>query len=411
MPHSSSPSPVSEATHGTDGSAVPGGGSLTDHLSSLLLLTGIFFLNFVSRIVAAPLLPAIEGEMKIGHGQAASLFLFISLGYFVSIFLSGLVSSRINHRKTILLSSMTVGLALIGLVFTETLFAVRAGLLVLGLASGFYLPSGIATLTQMIDPRHWGRAIAIHETAPNLGFVAAPLVAELFLRWFSWRSVFGALGFLSVGAGLAFALFGKGGRFRGQAPAARALKDLLRVPGFWMIMTLFGVGITGTLGLFNVLPLYLVTDHGIDRGLANTWIASSRIGAIPMAFLGGWISDRLGPHKTMTGVLAITGTLTVMLGVVRGSWVITMVFLQPLVAVCFFPAAFAALSAVTTSGARNVAVSVTVPLAFLLGAGAIPAGIGYAGDAGFFGLGITLTGVLMLGGALLKKISSGPSHG
>ncbi|MDI6797379.1 MAG: hypothetical protein QMD09_10560, partial [Desulfatibacillaceae bacterium] len=56
---------------------------------AVALFTGIFYINFVSRIVLAPVLPQLEHDLGISHSQSGSLFLLISLGYLVSIFCSG----------------------------------------------------------------------------------------------------------------------------------------------------------------------------------------------------------------------------------------------------------------------------------------------------------------------------------
>ena len=45
----------------------------------------------------------------------------------------------------------------------------------------------------------------------------------------------------------------------------------------------------------------------------------------------------------------------------------------------------------------------TIPLAFLVGGGLIPTVIGYVGEAGSFGLGISMVGVLTLLGAVLSQ--------
>ncbi|MGD8947416.1 MAG: hypothetical protein PVI62_12185, partial [Desulfobacterales bacterium] len=59
----------------------------------LFLLTTIFFLNFISRIILAPLIPTIETDLDLSHAEAGSLFLFISCGYFATLIGSGFVSS------------------------------------------------------------------------------------------------------------------------------------------------------------------------------------------------------------------------------------------------------------------------------------------------------------------------------
>ena len=101
--------------------------SLRSQVGPLLLMTGIFFLNFISRIILAPLMPTIEMDLGIGHAEAGSLFLLISLGYFISLMGSGFLSSRFTHRKTIIFSSIVLGITLLAISFSHTLREVRIG--------------------------------------------------------------------------------------------------------------------------------------------------------------------------------------------------------------------------------------------------------------------------------------------
>jgi NNP family nitrate/nitrite transporter-like MFS transporter len=371
-------------------------------LGPILLLTGIFFLNFIARIMPAPLMPTIEKDLGVDHGEAGSLFLFISSGYFISLLGAGLLSSRLTHRKTIVLSATTVGIALLGISLSNSLWAIRLGLFMLGMAAGIYLPSGIATLTALISARHWGKGIAIHELAPNLSFVAAPLISEALLPWLPWRGILAVMGGTSVLAGIAFACFGRGGQFPGEAPSFASFKSFLIRPTFWIMTALFGLGISGSLGVYTMLPLYLVTERGIERSWANTLVAFSRVSGLGMAFLAGWATDRLGARRTMGGVFLLTGITTVLLSIVSGDWMVIIIFLQPMLAVSFFPAGFAALSRIGPPSARNVVVSLTIPLAFLLGGGVVPFAIGVMGDIASFALGIALVGGLILTGLILS---------
>ena len=366
----------------------------------ILFLTTIFFLNFTGRIVFAPLMPIIENDLGLNHTEAGSLFLLISLGYFISLPCSGFLSSLLTHRKTIILSALSVGAVLICASFSGSLWSVRMSLLFLGGAAGIYLPSGISTLTSLVSVRHWGKAVAIHEMAPNIGFVLAPFLSEFFMIWFSWRGVILFLGMASVFMGVAFAVFGRGGEFPGEAPGFGSLKTLFAEPAFWIMTLLSSLGICGTLGIYTMLPLYLVDGQGFERSWANTLVALSRISSVFMAFIAGWVSDRLGPKFTMSGVLLVTGLTTILLSSVSGSWIVIFVFLQPVMAACFFPPGFAALASIGPPEARNVAVSLAIPAAFILGGGAIPLGIGMLADAGFFGLGLGLAGALILIGSL-----------
>jgi len=376
--------------------------SFRSQLGPILFLTAIFFLNFIARIVLAPLMPSIEADLGLDHAEAGSLFLLISIGYFVSLLCSGFLSSRITHRRAITLSAMAVGASLLGISFCSSLWAMRTALLLLGLSAGLYFPSAIATLTSLIKTRHWGKALAIHELAPNLSFVAAPLVSEALMLWFSWRGVLVLLGCGSLVVGIAFARLGRGGEFPGQSPSFGASRTLFSLPDFWITIVLFSLGISGTLGIYTMLPLYLVSGHGIDRHWANTLVALSRISGLVMVFLAGWATDHFGPKRTLSGVFLLAGLMTVLLGAASGSWVVIIVFLQPLVATCFFPPGLTVLSSIGPSSTRNVAVSLTVPVAFILGAGTIPMGIGLMGDAGFFSMGIIMVGLLILLGSVLS---------
>ncbi len=346
-------------------------------------------------------MPTLEKDLGISHGEAGSLFLLISLGYLISLLGAGFLSSRLTHRRTIILSATAVGVALMGVSLGKSLWGIRFGLLILGMAAGIYLPSGIATLTSLISPRHWGKAIGIHELAPALSYVAAPLVSEALLGRFSWRGILVILGGTSVIVGMAFARFGRGGQFPGEAPSPKSFKILLGEPAFWIMMVLFSLGIIGSLGIFTMLPLYLVTERGMDRNWANTLVSLSRISGLGTALLAGWATDRLGPRGTMGGVFLLTGLMTVLLGAAPDSWIVVIVFLQAALSTCFFPPGFAALSMIGAPRVRNLAVSFTIPFAFLLGAGVIPIGIGTMGDAGSFDLGIGLAGGIILMGFIL----------
>jgi NNP family nitrate/nitrite transporter-like MFS transporter len=377
--------------------------SLRSQMIPLLFLVGIFFLNFLSRIILSPLMPTVEKDLKVGHGEAGSLFFMISLGYCIGLLFSGFISSRLTHRKTILLSSIAVGGAVIFVSISHHLWMIHLGLIFVGMAAGFYLPSGIATLTELVRPEHWGKALAIHELAPNLAFVTAPLLAEALLGVFSWRGVLMLSGVASVVSGVVFILFGKGGDSQGEAPKVSTLRIIVKEPSFWIMMGLFGLGIGASFAVYTMMPLYLVAEKGIDRTWANTFVAFSRILTLGSSILVGWITDRIGPRKTLMGVFMTTGIITMLLGLVPGPWIIPTVFLQSMLATAFFPAGFAALAHIGSGKIKNVAVSLTVPVGFLLGGGVIAAGIGIMGQMGSFSLGFILLGGVLLAGLLLAR--------
>ena len=363
---------------------------------SLLFLAAIFLINFLSRIVFGPLLVVIEQDLHLGHQEAGGLFLIITPGYSLSLLGSGYLANRLSHRRIIVLSALGMGAVLFFLSLPQPLWAIRAGLFLLGLTAGIYLPSGMATLTSIVKPLHWGKAVAVHELAPNLGFVLAPFLAEAFLRWSSWRGLLLSLSGCSLLLGLAYARYGRGGTFKGEAPTFQVVSVLFRDPSFWIMMVMFGLGIGTSFGVYTMLPLYLISERGLDRTWANTLIALSRVAGLFIAFGAGWLVDRWGVRKSLAVFFGATGVLTILMGTLAGPWLTIVVFLQPLVAVCFFPAGFTAIGRIGPPKLRNVAVGFTVPLGFMFGGGLIPTGIGWAGEHGSFSAGIVGVGLVTL---------------
>lgn len=378
--------------------------SFLSRMGPLLLLAWIFFLNILARLILSPMMPTIEKDLQIGHGEAGFFFFTLYLGYCMMLLGSGFVSSWLTHRRTIILSSMAIGGALFVIGLSRHIWGIRIGLITLGMAAGLYLPSGIATVTGLVRSKDLGKAIAVHEIAPNLSSIVAPLITEfLLLKGCSWQNILILLGVVCFFSGILFFRFGRGAASHGETPNIAAFRTIGAEPSFWIMILLFSLGIGSTSGVYSMLPLYLVSERGIDRELANTFVGLSRVFPGVITFAAGWATDRLGPKQTLKVILLATGVITVLLGEVSGPWTVLIIFLQPMLACSFGPPGFAILSRIGDSKFKNVAVSMTLPVSFLLGQGVIPAGMGLMGERSSFSLGFVILGGLLLGGTMLVQ--------
>jgi NNP family nitrate/nitrite transporter-like MFS transporter len=402
--------PASPATAGPGPDTGPESTSFRTCLPALLILTTIFFFNFLSRIVMGPLLPDIEPDLGIDHSRSGGLFFFISAGYFLGLMGSGFISSRISHRWTIIWSCLVLGGTLLLISASTALSVMSAALFLLGMATGIYLPSGVATISNCVDSRQWGKAFSVHEIAPSLAFVVAPLFAITMLQWFSWRGSMGILGAAALGAGCLFYLKFKSGDSYGESPHPEAIKALIIQPAFWIMVFLGALAISSTVGVYTMLPLYLVTERGMGQSDANTLVSLSRIPAIATVLLAGPVIDRIGPRRTMSLVFIFTGLMTVTLGMASVSWISLAVCLQPLFAACFFPANFAMLSAIAPQQSRNIAVSLAVPIGFVVGGGVVPGVIGMLADAGMFSLAFIIVGAAIFTGSFVALLLDRLKH-
>ncbi|MCF7948591.1 MAG: MFS transporter [Spirochaetia bacterium] len=370
-------------------------------LRSTLLLVGVFFITFIGRTSLSPLLLPIERELGISHAEGGSFFLVISVGLMLTMLFSGMVSQRLKHHTTIALSAVLTGAALILMAVAGSLFWFRVGLFFLGAGAGLYLPSGVTTLTDVVPSGQWGRAIALHELGPIFGLAAAPILADIALPFFNWQILLFLLGIISLLTGAVFARYAEGGRFYGTPPKWAELYGILKKRQFWIIAFFFIMAIGLEMGVYSMLPSYLVADRGIDPSLVNRMVSTSRLTSLLMIFAAGWLSDHLGYKTVIAGTALISGILTALIGFAHGWLLISAVYLQPMLVSAFFPAGFTAMAGVSSSAQRNLSVSMVIPLAYLFGGGVFPSMIGWLAERGAFGLGFVVVGILMAAGILL----------
>ena len=370
--------------------------SIYQILIPILFLTGVLFFTFLSRVVFSPLLVQIEEELHLSHAESGGLFLLISVGFAPVMLGSGFVSQRLTHRGTILLSSITCGLAVLIIAFSDSLIGIQIGMIVLGMGSGLYFPSAMATMTRLVDPEHWGKAISLHEAGPTMGFVLAPIVAELGLGFTSWRGVLIIVGVAGLTMAAIFALFGQGGRFAGEPPRLDNVGQIFYQPSFWIIAILMSLACGASVGVYSILPIYLISEQGLDQGLVNTLVGISRISGLVAVFLAGWLADHFGAKRVMGCIYTATAILTGLMGFGQKIILVIVVFLQPAVVAAFFPVGLLGLANVGPPHTRNVAVSLMIPFVYLFGAGLVPAGMGAMGEYYGFALGFLLMGGMLL---------------
>jgi NNP family nitrate/nitrite transporter-like MFS transporter len=378
-------------------------------LGSVMLLTAMFMATFVARFVFPPLLPAMEQDpsFAINPSQAGTLFLAAAIGSLLGSFAAGFLSSRARHRGTLLISIFGIAAALVGAYFATSVWALRAVFLVMGILFGIHLPSSVATITATVRREDWGKALSIQQLGPPLSLVASPLLAVLLLRWFSWNTTLLWIAGLCAILGLAFLFFVGGvGAFSGDPPNKAFAGPVLRTRSFWVMIFLFALGMGAQVGVYTMLPLYLTSERAMSPDGANTLLGLANIAPVATVFLAGWLTTRIGEKRMIGIALFLTGIVTVLVGVTSGVALKVCVVLMAGLAVCFFPAAFAALSRIVQPTYRSLATAFCTPTAFLIGGGLLPLLLGYVGQAASFSLGIiVIGGVVALGSTAALLLS------
>jgi NNP family nitrate/nitrite transporter-like MFS transporter len=373
-------------------------------IASVVFYAGIAFFSLLSRLIFSPLLIPIENDMGVSHAAAGRFFMYVSAGFAVAMLTSGFISVRISHRRTVLLSIFSTGVFLFFIALSGSLGLMRIGFFLLGVSCGFYLPSGMAAITDYVHHRHWGRAISIHELGYNSSFVFATLGSAALLDFLSWRHILVLVGVLTMLMGFVFSLFGKGGRFEGQTPSFRNVRRIVSNPSYWGIVILFSLSTGASMGVFSILPTYLVAEHGMQPGPVNVIVGLSRVSCLLLLFIVGWLFDTIGYRVLLLAIVSLTGILTVCIGYVHDAGLILSLFLQPMIVTCFFPIAFALLAQVVPRDLYNVSISLMIPITYFIGGGLVPAVLGFLGDYVSFSLGIIILGSVLAASTFIAFI-------
>jgi NNP family nitrate/nitrite transporter-like MFS transporter len=362
----------------------------------VLLLTVMVFFALFPRLLLAPLLIRIGDGLGIGYREASSFFVTASLGFVSGLLVSGFVARKLGHFRTILVSTAMAGAALLAVMAVSDATAFHLVMAAVGLANGLYPGSGVTSVAAIVPEHHRGKAIAIHESGPNLAFILAPLVAAALAPILGWRSIFLLTGVTSLLAAAAFSIFGERDTGHAEAPNFHNFRLFAKNRVYWIIVFLFGLAAAGAIGVYAVLPTFLVVNHDLTEQTVNTIVGLSRTSGFVAIFLAGALSDRFGFRPVAAAVLLFSGTMTAAIGVASGTPLIVAVFLQPLVIQSFFPIGIAAVTGITPSRARNLGIILPIVFANFFGSGVTPRLFGFLADHDLFAFGFVL-----LGGALV----------
>jgi NNP family nitrate/nitrite transporter-like MFS transporter len=373
-------------------------GSLAGHFGPVLLLTFIFFVHFLVRQIAGPLLPAMEAEMGLSHTQSGFFILLTGVGFCFSQIGAAFLAGVWGYRRCILASLFGAASASLGLALLKSVWALSLGFFVLGMAGGLYVPSGISLITVIIRPRDWGKAMGLHELAPNVALVLVPFLATAAVSVGSWRQGYLLLSAVMAALGAGYAWKGIDAVRRPVAPNLSRIRAIAANPLFWCLAILLSLAVGVETGVYAMTPLYLVNERAFDLAEANRLLGLSRIPGVFMVLLAGYITDRLSPSKAVAMALGLTGAAVVCLALGPESWVVPAVFVQSASSACLFPPILSLASTISTPESRALTLSLSLAIAPMVGGGLIPAGIALSGDLGNFGVGIAATGVLVTAG-------------
>ena len=379
-------------------------------LSFLILISFISFINILGRVIFSPLTPSICAEMDLGHADTGNLFLVLSLGFALTLFVSQFISSIISHRMTIIISVLSMGLALILTAFSHGFFFFRISLFIVGMGSGLFIPSAVAMLREGVDNSHLGKAFGIFATAQSFAFILAPVIIQYFMQFTTWRGILNWFGLITVIFSFILFLFYKDGDSKGKAINFSFIRDVFSWPSFWILLALHCLINGLNIGIYNMAPDYFARHNLLEKEDVNHLMIIARTISIITAILGGVIADKLGLKRAIVICLVLCGVITGMMGPIQPSSALLLFCIQSPIATCLMPLIHFAIAIITPPEKNAAIVSIIAPFGFMVGAGIIPQILGFFGEFNIYEQGFVLFGILAIIGGVVFNLRSVYRH-
>ena len=157
------------------------------------------------------------------------------------------------------------------------------------------------------------------------------------------------------------------------------------------IIWIFSAG--ANIGLYYIIPLYLVKELSLDMDYANTIFGLSRLGGAVLTIAAGFFVDRVSLKKACFVLVLATGIFTVLLALSNVRWTPVFLFLQACISPTFFVVGFVVVAKMFNQEQRGQATGFVVTIG-MIGTGLVPYFLGLSGDYYSFRVGILVLGIL-----------------
>ncbi|MCV7054994.1 MFS transporter [Mycolicibacterium gilvum] len=255
-----------------------------------------------------PILKPIADNLDASPSQVSLLFTSYMAVMGVAMLITGVVSSRIGPKRTLLLGLVII-IAGAGLAGTsDSVMGIVGWRALWGLGNALFIATALATIVSSAKGSV-AQAIILYEAALGVGIAVGPLVGGV-LGSVSWRGPFFGVSVLMVVALVVTAFL-----LPATPPAARAttLADPFRALRH---RGLFGVGVTALLYNFGFFTLLAFTPFPLDMGAQQIGLIFFGWGvalAVTSVFVAPRLQRRFGTVPTLlVNLIAMSATLAVM---------------------------------------------------------------------------------------------------
>ncbi|WKX23288.1 MFS transporter [Streptomyces sp. HUAS CX7] len=273
----------------------------------LALATAGFAVNFWAWALLSPLGPRFKESLGLTSFEQSLLVAVPVVVGSLGRIPVGALTDRYGGRVMFpLVSAATVVPVLyVGLAGHSSLAALLAGGFLLGIG-GTSFAVGVPFVNAWFPPERRGLAIGVFGMGMGGTAISALSTVKLVDAYGTSAPFLITAAALAVYAVTAALLLRDApGRTVPTAPLARRPAATLRLSLTWQASALYAVAFGGYVAFSVYLPTYLKTGYGLTQADAANRMAGFVLLAVAMRPVGGWLSDRIGPVRVVTGTLVV----------------------------------------------------------------------------------------------------------
>ncbi|HEV7138484.1 MAG TPA: MFS transporter [Steroidobacteraceae bacterium] len=273
---------------------------------ALVVLCGVYVLNFLDRSLLAILAKPIQDTLHITDGQLGLIGgLYFAFFYCFIAIPIGWLADKTNRVNVLSVSCAiwSIATACCGLAIRYPQLVVARMMVGVGEAGG--VPPSYALITDYFPPGRRGKAFGIYNLGPPIGAALGIAFGAAIAAAFNWRDAFLALGAVGILVAIATRLIlrdpPRGGLDPAPASPAAAPSGLYETVAMFfsrpiLVLAALGSGATQmiTYGLGNFTSLFLMREKGMTLDEIAIWYALVVGVAMSAGMLvSGQVVDRL----------------------------------------------------------------------------------------------------------------------
>jgi len=245
--------------------------------------------------------------------------------------------------------------------------------------------------------------IGSHDSAASFSIFSIPILIAFGLNYLSWKNLLLILGIVSLLLPIYFWKISVEPK-KEMSEQKDSILLLFKRKTVWIIGFLWIFAAGSCLGLYSILPLFLVKERGLDFHFANNLFGISRVGGVFVSILIGFLLDRYGYRKMLVLGIVTTGLSTMGLSLASTlPLVMIALILQATLSLAFFPIGLASISKLTPLSERAMATGVIISIGMIFGVGFVPFLLGVIADHLNFQVGILGLGILTTFSSLMVR--------